>query len=284
MTLHVNLLKYDTRDTIVKNLYDVYHITKQHKKQSELVYDDVEAERLYKEYYSYDNPLQEYNHFIIEVHGFSRDFLSHISRDTKFLRMWSGSARVTPIGVNFVKSNQYYTPDSILTSDKLSLYKSTMDKIEELISECALAGFTTEELKHVTPASVTLPITLSGSFRAIRDMCEKRACIGCQSHWHQFIQLLSQEIASKIDPWLAGMLYRPKCMQNRACFVKMEQDARTRKWPNGRWKDSFEICPLYIRFERKSEMEELERISNEKHPNRSNVVNQYFKFIKSGEV
>lgn len=155
---------------------------------------------------------------------------------------WSQSMRIQSMG-HFSEDSAYFTPESVAGDGAAeSIYRSTMQEIEDGYNALVQLGIPMEDARNVIPLGATHRISMTINLQSLQHIIGERGCWILQaSLWHPIIEGIVEELATKVDP-VFRRLVAPPCVSAGAykgCTFTEENRRRVRG------DDKLPTCPLY---------------------------------------
>jgi thymidylate synthase (FAD) len=127
-----------------------------------------------------------------------------------------------------------------------NFYHKQMLNIQEIYNEALKNKIPTQDSRGLLPMNIHTSIMMCGSFRAIKDMINKRLCLKTQSEFRSVAEQMKEHI-KKIDKRLLFFIGAPCEVSNyKFCMMKAECENQYKEGKLTGTQNTNYCCPIYL--------------------------------------
>lgn len=142
----------------------------------------------------------------------------------------------------FAEKRQYYNPYKIGTTLQREYHEAMLD-IQSIYNYLLGKGVSVQDARGVLPMNVYSTITFSCTFRAFKDMINKRLCLKTQDEFRQAANAMLKEIKN-IDPLLLKWIGKP-CDFGKCMMLGENEEQYSKGLLTGK-QNTDHCCPVFV--------------------------------------
>lgn len=187
--------------------------------------------------------FSEYVNFTFKLEGVSRALQQQLTRHRIGFSYSIQSLRCIDLP-NFADEHQYYNPFPENSSENRN-YHSQMVAIQRLYRNALADGVPTQDARGLLPMNIYSTITFSCTFRALKDMLNKRLCLKTQDEFRIVADEIVKQL-NEIDPRLLNWI-GPPCRYGK-CMMKGENEEQFTAGKLEGKQNTDHCCPRFVKM------------------------------------
>jgi len=181
----------------------------------------------------------EYVSFVFKLENVSRALTHQLVRHRIGFSFSQQSMRCVNLP-EFATNHNYTEPEQ----GNKKLYHKTMLEIQKLYNNALKNGIPTQDARGLLPMNIHTTITFCCSFRALKEMINKRLCLKTQKEFRDVAAQIVNLI-KKIDKRLLLWIGMP--CKFGYCIMKGENEEQYRKNQLEGVQNTDKVCPIYLK-------------------------------------